>query len=124
MTEENRRLLTPQRLEGETREEYKARRKAVGKAIKQYLKGRTVWNPRLPIPYEGKMYVAGPYVKELHGPLVSGLDLTLEEALDGEVNQGENVGTSENGGRELEKEPTPDGDSVEEAGQEDGQQGE
>jgi len=69
-------------MEGESREEYRKRRIAVNKAIKKYLKGRTLWNPNLPIPYEGKTYIAGPYVKALHGELKSGLELNKEFNID------------------------------------------
>ena len=53
----------PYRLEGESYEDYKIRRKAIKEATKQYLKGKMVW------PSKGEFMNAGTYRKD------SGVDL-------------------------------------------------
>jgi hypothetical protein len=37
-------ILQPQRMQGESYEDYKARRTAANKAVKQALKGRLIWD--------------------------------------------------------------------------------
>jgi muconolactone delta-isomerase len=53
----------PYRLEGESYEDYKVRRKAIKEATKRYLKGKMVW------PSKGEYYSLGTYRKD------SGIDL-------------------------------------------------
>lgn len=59
--------ISNKRLEGESFEEYKKRRKIVKEIIKKYVSGRVIWQPNLPIGSTGQ--VAGPYIKALHGEL-------------------------------------------------------
>lgn len=57
--------VSEKRLEGESWEDYKERRRKIKALIKRQLAGFNVWSPSLPIGNTGK--VAGPYVKEKHG---------------------------------------------------------
>lgn len=73
--------LNPARLEGESQEEYKRRRKIVKQATKIHLRGKTAFLPggsvEIPVawdddgnPTKYERYNVGPeYRKELHGPI-------------------------------------------------------
>jgi hypothetical protein len=59
--------VSQKRLENESLQDYRERLKLAKKAIKRYLSGFVVWQPNYVVNQHGQ--VAGPYIKELHGPI-------------------------------------------------------
>ena len=57
--------ITPQRKPGETFEEYRLRRATGNRAVKEYLRGRVVWQSIRPVMKEGKVvgYTSNTYRK-------------------------------------------------------------
>lgn len=78
------------RLEDETFEEYKERRKKLKEVYSFLKKGKTIWQPNFPITRDdGTSFPAGPYVKKVHGDMTD----NINKAIEGLENNDEDVGS-------------------------------